>query len=89
MSLKRKLSVSDERPEVVITSKPPKKKTKTSSTAEVVQVATKKQSAPKKPKAAVIRPTLRDEQFPDGYFYCHQCNKKRDLEKGEYRDAID
>ena len=76
--LKRKLSMSSERPEVVITTKPPKKKVKTT-TAEVVLVTTKKKSAPsKKPKAAPKeKPLATSEEFPDGYVYCHQCNKKR------------
>ncbi|CAL1707212.1 unnamed protein product [Somion occarium] len=80
-SHKRKLSLNNERPEVVITSKPPPtKKVKTSATGSQPKLPEQKaDSAPPK-KAKVSEPSvLTSEEYPNGYCYCHQCNKKRDI----------
>ncbi|KAK7687001.1 hypothetical protein QCA50_009500 [Cerrena zonata] len=75
-SLKRKLSMSGVVPEVVITTMPPKKKAKTASTTtQVAQVAPKKKS--RVPTGDPV--VLYSEKYPEGYFYCHQCNKQHSI----------
>ena len=48
----------------------------------------RKVASAKKPKAPTTSPAdIPSEEYPHGYFYCHQCNRKRDR-SGEYRHRL-
>lgn len=70
-------------------SEPPSTKSKKPKVATAPQPARKAKSAANdKGKQPTISPAeIPSEEYPNGYFYCHQCNRKRDR-SGECVNAV-
>lgn len=58
------------------------KKTKLSTSATTPPAAAKAKPSGKPKETKVVKeqnPNVPSEEYPNGYFYCHQCNRKRDM----------
>ncbi|KDQ57441.1 hypothetical protein JAAARDRAFT_193771 [Jaapia argillacea MUCL 33604] len=64
-------------------SAPPKaKKQKLTKSASMTSMKPPKKAVSTTSAALKIKPSNANEEYPDGYFYCHQCAKKRDNSVG-------